>query len=110
MIELNKTSFAKEVLEEEKLVLVSFWGPTCAPCLELKKPIEVFEKEFNANMKFADIDITRARSIAKKHSIFSLPKVDIYKDGKIIDSVLGKDATAENILEIIEKNLAEHRK
>lgn len=105
MLELNKSSFKETVLESEDLVLVNFWGPTCAPCKQLVEPLENLEGEYRGDIHFTSIDITGARSIAKKENITSLPIVAIYHSGEMIDYVSGEEANDNSIEEMILRNI-----
>ena len=46
MIELDKTNYDETVKSTDNLLVIDFWGTTCAPCMALKPFIEKFETEF----------------------------------------------------------------
>lgn len=103
MEELNKKNFEEEVLESDKVVLVDFWSPSCDPCKDLIPHVEKLEKEYSGSIKFTSLDITKARRLAIRQKILSIPEVAIYKEGEKIGSVIGEEATAESVEELIKK-------
>ena len=104
MKELNKKNFEEEVLESDKVVLVDFWSPSCEPCKDLITHVEKLEKKYGEDIKFTSLDITKARRLAIRQKILSMPEIAIYKEGEKIESVIGEEATAESVEELIEKH------
>ena len=48
MVVCDKKTFEAEVLQEQRTVLVDFFGDGCAPCKALMPHIEEFEKQYGA--------------------------------------------------------------
>ncbi len=103
MLELNKENFEEEVLKAEGLVLVDFWGPSCAPCVALMPHVEALEETYGDKIKFTSLDITKARRVAIGQKVMGLPVIAIYKDGERIDAVVADDATKESVEELVKK-------
>ena len=103
MLELNKDNFEAEVLQAEGYVLVDYWGPTCEPCKALMPHIHDYEEQYGDKIKFASLDITKARRLAIGQKVMGLPVIAIYKDGERIDSVVADEATVESVGELIKK-------
>lgn len=103
MLELTRDNFEEEVLEADGYVLVDYWGPSCEPCKALMPHIEKLEEEYGDKIKFTSLDITKARRLAISQQVLGLPVIAIYKDGEKIDSVVGDDATASSVEEMIKK-------
>src|SRR5699024_6891027 len=103
MLELTKKNFEDEVLKADGYVLVDFWGPTCEPCKALMPHVEKLEEEYGDKIKFSSLDITKARRLAISQQVLGLPVIAIYKDGEKVDSVVGDEATASSVENLIKK-------
>ena len=104
MLELTKDNFEEEVLKAEGTVLVDFWSPSCEPCKALMPRVHELEEKYSDKMKFASLDITKARRVAIGQKVLGLPVVAIYKNGERVDSVVGDEATSKSVGELIERN------
>lgn len=100
MIELNKENLQEL---DEGVKLVDFWSPTCTNCIALTPTIEELEDQYKGKMEFYSLNTKPNRRFAIQHGVMGLPTIAIYKDGSIIDRLIGQDATENNIKEMIEK-------
>ena len=89
MLELDDQNFGKEVLENSKMVLVSFWSPGCGPCLIMEPVIEELTKEFEGRVEVGKLNIIENPGIAKTYGIPATPTLIIFKDGKPIERAVG---------------------
>ncbi len=81
--EVTKDTFDQEVLQETtKLVLVDFWGPSCAPCMALMPHVEKLSETYSEKMKVVKVNIQGNRMLATKLQVLSLPTLIFFKDGK----------------------------
>lgn len=88
MIELDKTNYDETVKSTDKLLVIDFWGTTCAPCMALKPFIEKFEKEFEGKAVFAELNIQGNRRLAMREQVMGLPTILFYKNGEKIDELV----------------------
>lgn len=105
MFELDKDNFEDEVLKAEGTVLVDFYSDGCIPCQALMPFIHEIEETYGSQIKFAALNITRARRLAIGQKILGLPVIAIYRAGIKVDEVVKEDATAESIEAMIKKYL-----
>lgn len=85
MLKLNEANFKKEVMEEEKPVVIDFYAEWCGPCKAISKVISELSKEgLGKKVKFCGVDIAKQNSFAQKHNITSLPTIVFIKKGKEI--------------------------
>jgi thioredoxin 1 len=105
MLALDRHNFDAEVLEEQGWVLVDFWSPKCEPCKELKPHVEKLEETYGDEVKFCELDITKARRVAIGQKVMGLPVVAIYHNGEKKVNLAG-DVTPEMVEEKIKEVLA----
>jgi thioredoxin 1 len=104
MLEVTKETFEAEVLKAEGPVFVDFFGDGCVPCATLMPFVhEMADKYASSNLKFCQLNTTKARRLAIGQRILGLPVMAIYKNGEKIEELVKDDATPENIEAMIKK-------
>lgn len=88
-IEVTDDTFKKEVLESPIPVLVDFWAIWCGPCRLIAPIVEELAQEYDGKMKFAKLDVDVNQKTAMEYGIRSIPTLLIFKDGKVVASVIG---------------------
>ena len=105
MIAVDKETFQAEVKDASGYVLVDFWSESCESCKALMPDVEALAEKYAAQVKFAKLNVAKARRLAIGEQVLGLPTIVLYKDGQKIDEVKKDDATAGNIEAMIQKNL-----
>jgi thioredoxin 1 len=99
MQELTSENFAKET--KTGMAVVDFWAAWCGPC-KMMAPIFEAESKEHKNIKFMKLDVDAHPEIASKLGIMSIPTLLFYKDGEVVEQLVGyagKHALAEKIKE-----------
>ena len=86
MTELN---FDAEVLEAAVPVIVDFWAAWCGPCHMIAPLVEEIAQEYAGKLKVCKLDVDANQSIAAKYGIRSIPSLLIFKDGGVVNQVVG---------------------
>ena len=81
--------FQTEVLDSKEIVLVDFYATWCGPCQMLTPVIESLVLEFKDKEKIVKIDVDQSQDIATKYNVASIPTVILFKEGKVIDTIIG---------------------
>ena len=88
-IKVDDTNFKQEVLESDIPVLVDFWAVWCAPCLMIAPAVEEIAKEYDGKLKVCKLNVDEAPRTSSEYGIMSIPTLAIFKDGNIVDKVIG---------------------
>jgi len=104
MISLTDQNFDKEISNSDKPVVVDFWAEWCLPCLVFSPILEKLAEEYKDKFILAKVNLNVAPLIAKKHGIDRIPRVLLFKKGKLINGFIG--VRPESLIrEWLEKNL-----
>lgn len=71
------------------VTLVDFWAPWCTPCLMLGPVIEELGTEYKDKANIYKLNIDENPEIQGKFNVMSIPTVMVFKDGQVIDTMIG---------------------
>jgi thioredoxin 1 len=87
--ELTDQNFSQIVENSKGLVLVDFWAPWCGPCRILGPVIEEIAQELKDKLVVGKLNVDENQQIAGKYRVMSIPTVILFKDGKILQNLVG---------------------
>ena len=85
--ELDERGFDEAV--KSGLVAVDFWAPWCMPCRVLAPVVEDLAGEYGGRISFYKLNIDEHRGPAVKHQVMSIPTLLVFKDGAVVDRIVG---------------------
>ena len=102
IVKLDGNNFEIETMNSSKPVLVDFWANWCGPCKMLAPILEEVASEVE-NVKVCKLDIDEERELALKYDIMSIPTMLVFKDGKVVDTMVGL-VRKDEIIKMLEKH------
>ena len=82
-------NFEQEVLNSDKPVLIDFWAIWCGPCKIIAPVVEELASEYDGKAKIGKLDVDENQQTSIKYGVRSIPTLLIFKEGKVIDTIIG---------------------
>ncbi|CAE09594.1 thioredoxin [Wolinella succinogenes] len=86
-IELNASNF--DEVTKKGVSLVDFWAPWCGPCRMVAPVIEELAADFEGKANVCKVNTDEEQELAVKYGIRSIPTILFFKDGEIVDQMIG---------------------
>lgn len=88
-LKFSDDSFEEDVLSSDKPVLVDFWAEWCGPCRMVGPIVEELADEYEGKAKIGKVDVDNNPEISAKYGIRSIPSLLIFKNGEVVDQIVG---------------------
>jgi len=87
---VTDATFRREVLQADgRPVLLDCWAPWCGPCRMVGPIMEQLALESQGRYRVAKLNVDENPRIASEFQIQSIPTMLIFKQGKLIDRIIG---------------------
>lgn len=86
---LTGDNFDDVVLKSTGYTLVDFWASWCGPCRMVGPIIEELSEDYAGKISVGKVNVDENEDLAKKYSVQSIPTIILFKDGEIVDKLVG---------------------
>jgi len=87
-VDLSDGTFT-EVVQNHLLVVVDCWAPWCGPCYMVAPVVEDLARDYAGKILFGKLNVDENRRTAMQHQIMSIPTMLVFKNGKLVDRIIG---------------------
>jgi thioredoxin 1 len=88
-VAVTDTDFETQIEQHPGLAVVDFWATWCAPCRMIAPILEQLAEEYKGKAKVAKLDVDSNIRTATRFNVRSIPTILFFKDGKLVDQVVG---------------------
>ena len=89
VIQLQDSTFDKEVLKSDVPVLVDFWAVWCGPCKMIAPAVDELATQYTGKVKVAKMDVDQHQQVPQQFGIRSIPTLLLFKGGRVVDTIVG---------------------
>jgi len=105
ILTLTDDNFDEQIKKLEGPVLVDFWAAWCAPCKVIAPSLEEISDEMAGQVNVGKVNVDEHGDVATRFGIRSIPTLMVFKDGKVVDQMIGAVPKTQ-IVDLIRKHLA----
>jgi thioredoxin 1 len=87
--ELDSSNFDSTLSSSSTPIVVDFWAPWCGPCKAIAPILNELAEELGDAVKICKVNIDNNSEVASKYEIRAIPTILIFKDGQIVDTIVG---------------------
>ena len=86
---VTDATFADEVEKANGLTLIDFWAVWCGPCRMVAPIVEQLALEYSGKLKVLKLEVDSNMQTSVRFNVRSIPSLLFFKDGKLVDTVVG---------------------
>lgn len=77
------------IVQKYPLVVIDCWAPWCGPCRMIAPVIEELAKSYKGRIVFGKLNVDENTKIPAKYNIMSIPTLLVFKNGKLVNQLVG---------------------
>ena len=78
-----------QVVQQYPALVVDCWAQWCGPCHMIAPVIEDLARDMRGEVVFGKLNVDDNRQTAAIYGIMSIPTLLVFKDGELVDRVVG---------------------
>ena len=102
-VAVTDATFGSEIEAHKGLAVVDFWAACCGPCRMIAPILDQLASEYDGKAKVAKVDVDTNQQTEMRFNVRSIPSILFFKDGKLVDTVVGAVPKA-----FLERKIQEH--
>lgn len=88
----TKKEFTDNVINNKKAVLVDFWAAWCMPCKMMAPILEKISTDMSDRLDVVKVNVEESadnRALAQEYEVQGIPNMQLFRDGKVIQTIIG---------------------
>ena len=85
--------------------MVDFYADWCGPCRMMTPVVEQLAGEYAGKVTIGKLDVDNNQEIAIRYGVQGIPTLGLFRDGKLVDRLVGYPGGAAPIKAWISKNV-----
>jgi thioredoxin 1 len=98
-------TFEADVLQSSQPVVVDFYAEWCGPCRMMSPLVEQLAGEYAGQVVIGKLDVDVNQDIAIRYGVMGIPTLGLFRDGKLVDRLIGFPGGKNPIKAWIDKNV-----
>ena len=90
-VNVTDTDFDTQVEKADGVTVVDFWATWCAPCRMIAPLLDQLAAQYEGKVRVTKLDVDANVKTASRFNVRSIPTILFFKDGKLVDQVVGAD-------------------
>ncbi len=90
-VNVTDTDFDTQVEKAQGVTVVDFWATWCAPCRMIAPLLDQLAAQYEGKVRVTKLDVDANVKTASRFNVRSIPTILFFKDGKLVDQVVGAD-------------------
>ena len=103
LVEITDENFGDEIESNSGLAIVDFWAEWCGPCRLVGPIVDELAHEHADTVKVGKLDVDANQDTAFRFNVRSIPSILFFKDGELVDTVIGAQPKA-----VLEQKIEQH--
>ncbi len=95
VVTVSEDNFESQVVKGNQPALVDFWADWCQPCKMLAPIVEELADEYKDKVLVGKLNVDDNPSIATQFGIRGIPTLLLFKDGQVVQQMVGVKSKAE---------------
>lgn len=78
-----------QIIKKYPLIVIDCWAEWCGPCRMIGPIVDALAKDYTGKIVFGKLNVDENQKTAMEYNIMSIPTLLVFKDGKLIDQIVG---------------------